>query len=616
MGNDRTDGFVFCDSKMKYLSIYLSFFLGSYLWPFSVSADTPAKRPTTLIGLYPTGKSAPENPISPRLVFDYLSDPITRLGNEKVRFFVNSVQLKDWKLSWGLMDEQGNRVPMEKLEEMLSRNRPFRLYGSALYDGSLFKKPLEAWKNKSPSSAPPEGVFLSRTQQENLRPELLPMPAVGVSVKPTLPGTSFFTRWFRSPPRRFSAGDSNRPTNVVMILVDTLRADHTPPYGHPFVVAPHIDLLASLGWVFTRSYGASSSTRPSVGSIFTGLQPAAHGAVRHATQAAWLHLGVPLLAQAFQKAGFSTAGISSNAQITGQFGFDGGFQAYECPVWEKAVTPRAIRQLQTLSEPFFLYLHYNAPHAPYEPPPEWRGLYDHLTPSPEEDRYCAEITTDDRRIGLVLKELAKQGLLDRTLIWLVSDHGEEFWEHGWNGHGAKVFEETVRTVSIVADPLHLPMGVRCDQPVTHVDIFPTLTEWFGWKKPRYVQGISWLPILQGRETTEAAHRPLFLHHGGGLGPGAHESDKEAVLLDNQKLIWWTQKNEWELYDLHLDPGEKQNQWRPGLEIQPLESLLKKHLEECRIIGMEYTLPNEAGKSVELRPAEIENLKAGGYLQGK
>jgi arylsulfatase A-like enzyme len=399
----------------------------------------------------------------------------------------------------------------------------------------------------------------------------------------------------------------------VMILVDTLRRDHTPPGGHPFIIAPHVDQLASLGVNFSQAYGASSSTRPSVGSIFTGLQPKAHGAVRHATQGAGLFLNAPRLAEAFKKAGHKTAAVSSNAQVSPAFGFDWGFDIFLSSVWESQVSLKGVEQLQTLDEPFFLYLHYMGPHQPYEPASPWKGMYQGHHAHAEQDAYAEEITQEDHQIGAIIKELAQQGLLDRTIVWLVSDHGEEFWEHGWNGHGANLFEESTQAVSIVSAPNVLPIGATIDEPVTHVDIFPTLSEIFSWKKNKYAQGLSLMPLINHKSNDVFAGRPLFLHHGGGNSAQPHFSDKDAVLLNKKKMVWWNQKDEWELYDLPTDPGEKKNIYQPNDPfIKSTTPLLEKHLSECQSITSSIKMLDESLPS--LTPQEVENLKAHGYMQ--
>ncbi|MEW6237191.1 MAG: sulfatase [Candidatus Omnitrophota bacterium] len=538
-----------------------------------------------LIGLYPTGEEisrAEGQPIS----FVYLSEPIIN-STEDARFDTEVLKLKNWRCDWYFLADAA-------MTPQAPAKGPYRIGCQAAYEGPL---------------------KLTLAQQRACKPELLLVPAQGASTASIAPQPSFFDKLLgvKTPKRRISSSDGT--VNMVILMIDTLRRDHLPCYGHPFAIAPHGDLLASLGVLFRQSYGASSSTRPSIGSIFTGLQPKAHGAVRHSLTGANLYPGVPLLAEWFHKAGFAAAAVSSNSQITRAFGFSRGFDEYICPVSEEDVTPQGLKLLQRLNEPFFLYLHYIAPHQPYEPARPWRDLFLGKTPTPQEDLHCAEIAIDDRRVGAILKELSRQGLLDRSLIWLLSDHGEEFWEHGWNGHGANLYEESVQTVSIVSCPGKIPCGAAIDVPVTHVDIFPTLIEWYGWKPPAFLQGVSLLPLLQGKTIPALDKRPLMLHHGGGLDPKPHISDKDALWLHGKKIVWWNQKNEWEYYDLANDPGEKNNLYRADDELQQtLASRLKENLKACETIRDSFMIPGAASPEIAISQKDRENLEHLGYLK--
>ncbi|HOJ60212.1 MAG TPA: sulfatase [bacterium] len=586
----------------------------------------------TLVGVYPTGQATPASATSQRMIFEYKSDPLYPYEEGVVRIHIEDVQLKNWSLHWGLETEAGFKIalPQDRLE--LNRADRFYLTCQLTYSGSLRRHEIHSVLTGKPERVSENHPGLSPRQQETCRPEVLIVPAEGLSITRNYPSPSFLARLFgANKPVRTLDPDAT-PPNVVFLMIDTLRPDRTSPYGHPFILTPHMDMLASLGVLFTESYGASSSTRPSIGSMFTGLQPRAHGAVRHSTQDAALFLGVPLLPEAFQKNGYYTCGISSNSQITSAFGFGRGFDVYECPVWESQVTPKGIEHLRSLNEPFFLYLHYMGPHQPYAPPAPWLGLYhgqtgfsndlalsdaDKAERQQKEEAYFEEITAEDRRIGQVLRELAWQGVLDRTVIWLLSDHGEEFWEHGWNGHGAHLFDEAVRTVSILFYPARLPRGTRIPVPVTHADLFPTLAALLNWPPLEECHGCNLLPALAGEGGTEWIQRPIFLHHGGGTNPGPHESDKAGVVFLDKKLVWWEQKNTWELYNRTADPREQTNVIDTDPETAShLKSLLTHHLQDCaRLAGLYQEFTSDPGL-LRLPPADLENLKNYGYIGGE
>ncbi len=561
----------------KYASVLLTLLIVLIL---PSHAEKNSNTGIQVVGLYPTGNKEIQD--NDRLIFEYRSDLLTPHSSEgEIERF--PLELQNWDLQWFYLNQD---------EESISEagDEPFYLGCQVHYQGEL---------------------DLSTTQQDASKPVVLLSPLRGAKAEPLLPKPSWLASWFgKKAPKRLKNA-APKETNLLMLMVDTLRRDHLPSYGHPFVVAPHMEMLAQLGVVFENSYAASCSTRPSVGTIFTGLHPKAHGAERHSLEGANLYPGIPLMAEVLQAQGMHTATVSSNSQITKAFGFSRGFDHYDCPVSEGSVTPKGVNLLQSLSEPFFLYLHYIAPHQPYKPKPRWQGMYEGKHEHDEQDRYCAEITIDDRRIGQVLFELSKQGLWERTVVWLLSDHGEEFWEHGWNGHGAKLYEESVQTVSVVSYPSRLGIQQRVSEPVTHADILPTITQWFDFPEVQSVHGRSLLSLMEG-EPVEWNH-PLFLHHGGGLDPGPHPSDKQAILQKNKKLIWWTEKNEWEYYSLMKDPEEKQNQVDLNQDYQAhLESTLKKHLNEAKIIRDSFMKPGAT--EFILSDKDRENLEHLGYIE--
>ncbi len=585
-------------------------------------SDAAGAEDRIVVGLYLTSHQSFLDTDYRQIEYEYQSDVLHTNGGEIAKVLFRTLQFKNWECRWHIIDSSANELLLEDETFTADRQKTYRLKCFLHLKDDYFHRRMKAGKEIHPAT-PVEPLFFSQEQQNAFRPEVLLVLVSGLEVKPKHPTPSFLSRLFGAHTPKRMTGTSIVPTNVVMFMIDTLRSDHSPPYDHPFILAPHMDMLSALGIVFTRSYGASSSTRPSVGSMFSGLQPKAHGAVRHTTVGAFIHDGVPLLAEHFLANGFSTAGVSSNGQIIKAFGFHRGFQTFESPVWENQVTPFGLDQLKKIDEPFFMYLHYMAPHWPYEPPEPLNELYQGLTPYPEQDAYCAEITLDDRRIGEVLKELARQGLLNRTLIWLVSDHGEEFWEHGWKHHGVTLYEESVRTVSIFSYSPRFEMGNEIDLPVTHVDMFPTLTELMGWEPPQFFQGKSLLSVLKGQTDKELIERPIFLHHGGGIHLGPHFSDKDGIVMNGKKLIWWNQKNEWELYDLTKDSGEQENLLSVGkkplnedLETQrkKMETLLKKHIHTSLQIGKLYEMPEEMMKTIDLTQRELENLRRLGYIK--
>ncbi|MDX9755792.1 MAG: sulfatase [bacterium] len=578
-----------CAGKRTFLGLAVLLLWG---WiPPLVSAEVDSTQ--TVLGLYPTGQTERQHE---QTWFEYRSHPIHPEAGTARIVRLDQLRLKNWAMRWAVQVADGTIRSVSPDSLSLQETQPFTLICSLAYQGPLSLNPA---------------------QLQATRPEVLLVPGAGLWCQPKSLDPPWYKRLFGAKtPVRYNARETT-PTHIVMILMDTLRPDHTPPYGHPQVIAPHLDMLASLGVLFENAYGASSSTRPSCGSIFSGLHPPAHGAVRHATDGAALHPGVRLFSQDFQTQQFDTAYVSCNAQVTELYGFDKGYAHFECPVWESQVTPRGLALLQTLRSPFFLYLHYLAPHQPYEPPALLASIYEGKTATPEEALYCGEITLDDRRVGVILRELAEQGILESTLIWLLSDHGEEFWEHGWNGHGANLYEESVRTVSIVTYPRFFQPGSRVEALVSHVDVYPTLAALLDWDTPPSLQGVSLLPLLRGTAQPLVAERPLFLHHGGGANKGVHESDKEAVLAQGMKMVQWTQKNQWELYDLKTDPQEKRNLTELAAaeaEAHGLRLLLKAQLETCEILASQYRVPIDETEAMQVPDHVLDNMRHLGYIE--
>ncbi|TFH25575.1 MAG: hypothetical protein E4H03_00395 [Myxococcales bacterium] len=314
--------------------------------------------------------------------------------------------------------------------------------------------------------------------------------------------------------------------NIVLILIDTLRADHLGAYGYPRPTSPIIDGLADRGVVFTNATSNSSLTRPSVASIFTSRLPSEHGAYSFRRSIA---PGLPTLAECLHNAGYKTFGVSGNfVHINEPFGFGRGFDRWREVSIELAdgdddeMWPNTGPKGGQLSDPpatlvnkvalgflspsdvtpFFLYLHYMEPHSPYDAPepirssfvsdpamhagrPEASSRYlidlartrPAVDPAERQrliDLYDAEIATVDRAIGGLLDALKQRGLDKNTVVAVVSDHGEEFGEHGGWVHGGTLHRESVWVPFIVHDARRPTRGILRDEPVDLLDVATTL----------------------------------------------------------------------------------------------------------------------------------------------
>lgn len=313
-----------------------------------------------------------------------------------------------------------------------------------------------------------------------------------------------------------------RRPNVLVYLIDTLRRDGLGCYGHPDPVSPHIDAFASGGIVFERAVAQSPWTRPSVASVFTGLWPRRHGVNRIEDA---LSSEVTTLAELLREAGYGTHGVIANSSVARAFGFDRGFDGYGRPPdgrwWSTAVNEAAFAWLDHRADerPFFLYLHTVDPHAPYDPPPDVRARFAPTVPDDGRGRlswlkrlgrgeipvtsalvrdlrslYDAEVAANDASFGDLLAGLRRRGLLNDTAIVLLSDHGEEFFEHGGWDHG-KTLHTEVLDVPLIARLPGLPEGLRVRHLAQHVDLLPTLLSYLRLPVPAGLDGRDLLPLI-------------------------------------------------------------------------------------------------------------------------
>ena len=304
--------------------------------------------------------------------------------------------------------------------------------------------------------------------------------------------------------------------NVVFIVIDTLRADHLSSYGYERPTSPNLDALAAGGVRFASVECQSSWTKASMASLWLGAYPERTGVTRydHALPEA---ARVP--AEILKEAGFVTAGIWRNGWVADNFGFAQGFDLYERPT--PSQTPERMQRRTPSSHPllgtdldatesalefvrsrsherFFLYIHYMDVH---------QYLYDEasaLFGVEYLDAYDNAIHWVDRNIAILVNGLAERGLLDRTLIVVVSDHGEAFFEHGTEGHARNLYREVAETPWIMLLPFRLEPGIVVPQTVRNVDVWPTILD---------LLGLPPIPGAEGRSTL-----PLMLAAGGAEAP--------------------------------------------------------------------------------------------------
>lgn len=301
-----------------------------------------------------------------------------------------------------------------------------------------------------------------------------------------------------------AAPDPDHP-DVLLILVDTLRADHLGCYGDSRGLTPNLDALADSGTLFEAAHAPSSWTWPSVASLFTGVSPPEHG-VRDRSSC-YLADHLETIAEDFRDAGYATVGFSTNPLISAKRNFDQGFHEFIERPWDTGaeLITDLERALETRAEHrLFCYVHLTDPHAPYAPSMEVAG--DLVPPAPEGWRrraaglmlqeqaageevdtellesfmeyssalYAGEVATVDHAIGEILAMFERRGRMENTLVVVTSDHGEELADHGLAGHGGQLYPETL-LVPLIFRGRGVPVGARRKSPVSLDNVRRILT---------------------------------------------------------------------------------------------------------------------------------------------
>lgn len=420
------------------------------------------------------------------------------------------------------------------------------------------------------------------------------------------------------------------PRNVVVVLVDTLRADHLGAYGYGRDTSPNLDAWARSAVLFEDARSQWACTFPSVNSLLTSLPPA-----RFLGGAGMgLPPGVPTLPGVLRARGYRTVAVSASPIVRAspsRFNPDGGFGAdfdvfREGCAWSSAacVNGQAFAELEGLPEPFFLYLHYMEPHGPYRPPAEharrwaapgtrqpWveRGDPDPISsmlykgaPDPGAsaadvqhlvDLYDEEIAYFDSQFAALLAGLGRGGRLERTLVALVADHGEEFLEHGDVKHCRNAYDTTVRTPFILSVP-GVP-AARLAAGAQNLDLVPTLLDYLD--VPLDGHGFA------GRSLRPAVERGTRVNAFQFAGQG----DQRAVADGRYKLIEDLGERRAWLYDLVEDPAESRDVLAESRRAYgALHAALRDWLAQ--------TEGGEAGPAVALARETEQRLRALGYLE--
>ena len=400
--------------------------------------------------------------------------------------------------------------------------------------------------------------------------------------------------------------------NILVITLDTTRADRIGCYGYAGAETPHLNSLAQRGIVFERAYAPAPMTAPSHSSLFTGLWPPEHGVLTNGQTS--LLPGIPTLAESLRQLGYDTAAFVSAFVLQARFGLNRGFQVYDDDlttagfssdelhryrdgkfVIDSAVSWLRKSRTKASPPPFLCWVHLYDPHEPYLPHPEEFGnRFD-------DQLYDGELAYTDRLVGRLLKTLDELGLAKNTCVLVVGDHGESLGEHGELTHGFTLHESTLRVPLIVVDPRSAAAGRRVPQPVPLIDVFPTLLDIAGAPVPGGISGRSLRPAFAGKTLENRICYSLtdepYLQ--------AFWSPLRGLTTDQWRYVRSTRP---ELYDLIADPHELVNLAESNPETA-------KDLENELAI-FEEKLQLRTGADVELSTQDRRALESLGYTGGR
>ena len=477
----------------------------------------------------------------------------------------------------------------------------------------------EAWI-PLPAAAPgaPQRVSLS-VEPLGERPVWVTWPQLEV-----LPGPADVSAAARvSPPAADALRDRLAGVNVVVVVFDAARAAHFGCYGYAHDTTPEVDRLAREGVVFERAYTPAVFTLSAMASVWTSRFPDEHHrATAHDDR---LPAGPLTLAELLSARGIRTGGFVGNGMAGHGFGLDRGFGefsyvGYRAPDFRPALEPWLARAAQ---ERFLLYVHYREPHTPLDPPPPFDRRFGSAAPVPPEelDRwldavnhgqhrptaaelsryeqlYDGNLAVADAELGWLRGRLEAAGVWDRTLVVVTADHGEALHEHGFIGHNAQLYEESVHVPLVMRFPHGGPRGQRVQTPVDLLDLAPTVADAFGLRGTPVngFRGRSLIDVLAG-----APGRGDLLARSAGPRPLYALMDGRAKYLFNSRYGME------ELYDLHSDPAEQRN--------LATSDPLRASVYRQRLFRMLVELPGRwTGEPAQWRlpPEQREGLRALGY----
>jgi arylsulfatase A-like enzyme len=439
------------------------------------------------------------------------------------------------------------------------------------------------------------------------------------------------------------------PKLVLLVTIDTLRADTLSSHEAGASLTPRLDAFAANATVFLEARSPAPWTKPAIASVLTGLAPAVHGTL---STAASLDARWTTLAERFSGAGYLTSAVVANPHLGPEFGFDQGFDRYRTvpgPDLGRSVGAALLRRLRQTNggsprvtelatdaldthgdRPLFLWVHYLDPHIPYEPPAEFLQGIDvsaigprfddlsgartgHLRLADAEraairELYRAEVRHVDHEVGRLLDAVRAAGFDRGALIVITSDHGEELWDHGSFEHGHTLYDELLRVPLIVKFPEGDPTAATCPSrvttPLSIASIHSSLLSTAGLPE---AEGPELPPSLQQLCASNGPSRPVI-----GSGTIYYE-DRAAVVFDGLKYIRTSGADDEELYRLDRDPGEKRSILADCARcVERGRRLIEEHFARAASLRARLAIPPSS--EGELSGEARRQLEALGYLR--
>lgn len=395
--------------------------------------------------------------------------------------------------------------------------------------------------------------------------------------------------------------------NLLVITLDTMRADRIGAYGYEKARTPNLDDLARKGVMFENCYAPVPLTLPAHCSLFTGRYPLGHRVRDNGTF--FLSDAEVTLAEMMKNKGYDTYAVIASFVLMAKFGLDQGFSVYDdsldanellynfySEITADTVYAKFRQWFRDKEEKnFFAWVHLYDPHAPYDPPPEYRNDSNSLS-----DLYDGEVAFTDVYVGKIIQDLKNENLLEDTLIVIVGDHGEALGEHQEYGHSVFCYEENLKVPLIFYNPRLFPEGSLVEDRVCLIDIMPSLFEMFGMDSLVSFQGQSFTRMLAGEKGKKNRSYYIESMYGRetlGWAPLA------GIIDGPYKYISLPEP---ELYDLEKDDGETNN-------LFPVKKGIARDLDEkLKKIMLEYS-SSRGGARRKLTPEDRRRLESLGYI---